>query len=409
MVDSILNILEKNNITDYNIFDEVRESFELFFIKRKLDMTRSKEVKEIRLRVYRDFTENDVKYKGSSDIFIYPGMEMADIETSILSAYQSALYVKNPYYKLVDGIKEASLSKERNLADEASKAAKALFKGEETVEDAFINSAEIFANKKTVRILTSKGTDVTYTKYNVEGEFVVQSLFEGNDVEQYTSFDYDEIDEAVVCDKCKKALLMVKDRAIAKKTDIDFSEYPIIITDSYVGDLLSLFVKRADAAYIYPKYSSYKKGYRINDKLNITGIPKVPYTSEGVKMVERPLISGGVVENIHGSMQYLDYLNEEQIGQYIAIKSDNADVPLSEICSGKYIMVKNFSDFQIDAFDGHFGGEFRLAYLCDGNEKTIITGGTVSGNLLKNQDKMIFSKERYADALMDVPAAVKIG
>ena len=81
---------------------------------------------------------------------------------------------------------------------------------------------------------------------------------------------------------------------------------------------------------------------------------------------------------------------------------------MDSLLKGKYIMVKNFSDFQVDAYDGHFGGEFRLAYLSDGEKVSILTGGTVSGNLTKDGDKMIFSKERYKDAYYDGPAAVKI-
>ena len=63
MTDNIIKILENLQIETYNIYDELRESVELFFIKRKLDLTRSKEVREIRVRVYRDFTENGEKMR----------------------------------------------------------------------------------------------------------------------------------------------------------------------------------------------------------------------------------------------------------------------------------------------------------------------------------------------------------
>lgn len=409
MTDNIIKILEKLQIETYNIYDELRESVELFFIKTKLDLTRSKEVREIRVRVYRDFAENGEKMRGSSDVYIYPGMDDTQMEELISGAYDSALYVKNPYFELPDGEKNNVPYKERELSVEAVKTAEALFAGEEGTTDAFINSAEIFANKKTVRIITSKGSDVSYTKYNTEGEFVVQSLFGGNDVEQYQSFDYDELDAPALTEKCVKALRMVKDRAVAKKTDIDFSEYPIIITDGYVGELLTFFLNRTGAAYIYPKYSSYKKGFDIGNSLNLYGIPKKPYSDEGVAMEKMPLIEDGIVKNIHGSVQYLDYLNEKQTGTFTATECTNADMSIEEMCKGRYIMVKNFSDFQIDAFDGHFGGEFRLAYLCDGKETKIITGGTVTGNLIDKSDKLFFSAEKYSDGSYRGPAAVKIG
>lgn len=409
MTENIIKILDKLQIETYNIYDESRESVELFFIKRKLDLTRSKEVREIRVRVYRDFTENGEKMRGSSDVYIYPGMDDMEIEGLILSAYDSALYVKNPYFELPYGEKNDIPGQDSELGVIAAKAAKALFAGEDGTKDAFINSAEIFSNKKTVRVITSKGCDVSYVRYNVEGEFVVQSLFAGNDVEQYVSFDYDELNETALTEKCIKALNMVKDRAVAKKTDIDFNEYPIIITDGYVGELLTFFLNRANAAYIYPKYSSYKREHDIGNKLTLLGVPKKPYSDEGVAMNKLPVIEDGIVKNIHGSVQYLEYLGEKQTGTFTATECTNADMSIEEMCKGPYIMVKNFSDFQIDAFDGHFGGEFRLAYLCDGSETKIITGGTVTGNLIDKSDKLVFSTEKYSDGAYNGPAAVKIG
>ncbi len=72
-------------------------------------------------------------------------------------------------------------------------------------------------------------------------------------------------------------------------------------------------------------------------------------------------------------------------------------------------MVKSFSDFQVDEMDGYFGGEFRLAYLYEGGEKKILTGGTVSGNIFEAQKNLKFSAEKYGDALYEGPAAVRIG
>ena len=164
MTENIIKILDKLQIETYNIYDELRESVELFFIKRKLDLTRSKEVRELRVRVYRDFTENGEKMRGSSDVYIYPGMDDMEIEGLILSAYDSALYVKNPYFELPYGEKNDIPGQDSELGVIAAKAAKALFAGEDGTKDAFINSAEIFSNKKTVRVITSKGCAVSYVR-----------------------------------------------------------------------------------------------------------------------------------------------------------------------------------------------------------------------------------------------------
>lgn len=41
----------------------------------------------------------------------------------------------------------------------------------------------------------------------------------------------------------------------------------------------------------------------------------------------------------------------------------------------------------MDPLTGDFGGEFRLAEISDENGKRIVTGGTVTGNILKMQIK----------------------
>ncbi len=409
MTELILEILRKNNINTYLIRDENRESVELFLIKKKVDLIRSKNVREIRVCVYRDFDD----YRGSSIVYVYPGMDYTEIESIILSGYESAGNIKNPYFELPKGAQSVGDVNMANLKEYALAMSKALYRGEERVEGAIINSSEFFAKKNRVHILNSEGCDVTYEQACISGEFVVQCVVDGNDVELYQDFEYDGIAEDEIMNKGINALNMVKDRAKAVKAPADLSEYPIVITDGYVGELLKFYLNRSNASYIYPGYSPYCKGYKVMDgtdseRLNLNGIPKKPFSDEGIPMVKRPIISDGVVEILHGNVAFLSYIKGEQTGEYDSIQCTNGTVSMDSLLTGKYIMVKNFSDFQVDAYDGHFGGEFRLAYLSDGEKVSILTGGTVTGNLTNDGNKMIFSKERYKDAYYDGPAAVKI-
>lgn len=73
-----------------------------------------------------------------------------------------------------------------------------------------------------------------------------------------------------------------------------------------------------------------------------------------------------------------------------------------------YLQAMKFSDFQMDPFTGHFGGEIRLAYLFDGNAVTKVTGGSVNGIITKAHKNLVFSEERYSDSHYEGPFAVKI-
>lgn len=174
MVSEIVEILHELNIVDYNIYDEHRKAFEMYFVKHRLDMTRDKEVREIRLRVYRNFEENGTEYLGNSDVYLYPGMDGDEIRELIESAWESALYVKNPYYRLPEKVIDKNTEKVFDGCESVIEMAKALYSAEDEVKDAFINSAEFFGETRTVNIITGKGSDISYTSGKITGEFVVQ-------------------------------------------------------------------------------------------------------------------------------------------------------------------------------------------------------------------------------------------
>ena len=73
---------------------------------------------------------------------------------------------------------------------------------------------------------------------------------------------------------------------------------------------------------------------------------------------------------------------------------------------GTYLEVVNFSDFQMDSFSGHFGGEIRLAYLCDGEKRIPVTGGSINGNILEAQKSLVFSSQIQTEESFEGPLAV---
>ena len=76
-------------------------------------------------------------------------------------------------------------------------------------EDAFINSSEFLMSKTNTAIYNSEGIDVSYEKYSVSGEFVVQCLTP-QDVEQYQDFAYDDLDTEALATQAAQALEMVR-------------------------------------------------------------------------------------------------------------------------------------------------------------------------------------------------------
>lgn len=416
LINNILEALKQNNISTYLIHEDMQETVELFFIKKDLDMRRQKEVHHYTVTVYKDFEKDGAKKRGSSTVGIYPGMTDEEIKTTVKDAYFAASYVNNPYYELPSGQKEECVRMESSLssctlAEVAGKMAEALF-SEDNLEDTFINSAELFVEKKINRILNSNGIDVSFEKYIVKGEYVVQCITP-QDVETYQNFAYENLDVQALKSKVKQTLEITKARAQAATTPAA-GDYTVILSGKHVGVICNYYLNHANASMIYPKYSNYSLGNNIQGEniigelLNITLKAKEPYSSEGISMSDQPLIVDGILQTIHGSSRFAYYLGIKPTGDYHSIAMPSGSISFDEMKTGKYLYVLNFSDFQMDDLSGHFAGEIRLALLCDGETVTPVTGGSINGNLLEAQKNLIFSKEMQKEIDFEGPFAIRL-
>ena len=416
LINIILSALKQNNISTYLIHEDIQETVELFFIKKHLDMRRQKEVHHYTVTVFKDFENAGAKMRGSSTVGIYPGMTDEEIVSTIKDAYFAASYVNNPYYELPSGKKEECVRMESSLsagtlAEAAGKMAEALF-SEDTLEDTFINSAELFVEKIINRIVNSNGIDVSYEKYLAKGEYVIQCVTP-QDVETYQSFAYENLDTQSLKDKVKQTLEITKARAQAT-TAPAAGDYTVILSGKHVGIICDYYLNHANASMIYPKYSNYTIGNNIQGQdvtgelLNITLKAREPYSNEGIPMSDRPLIEDGVLKTIHGTSRFAYYLGIKPTGDYHSIVLPSGTKSFDEMKTGKYLYILNFSDFQMDDLSGHFAGEIRLALLYDGETVTPVTGGSINGNLLEAQKNLTFSKEMQKEIDFEGPFAIRL-
>ena len=125
-------------------------------------------------------------------------------------------------------------------------------------------------------------------------------------------------------------------------------------------------------------------------------------------MADMPLLREGKLEAYHGPNRFCRYLDVKPTGSYQKVACANGTVPFAELKKGPCLWAVVFSDFQMDAMSGHFGGEIRLAYLIDGDTVTPVTGGSVNGSILEAQKHLTFSTERYLTASYDGPYAVRL-
>ena len=422
MIEKILSALKKSGVELYQITETKQEKAELYFIRKSLDMQRMGDIRLAEVVVYKEFQENDKRMMGSATVQVPDSYTEEMMEELFRNTLYAAGFVKNKYYELYDG-KQAALGDAseisdcqtdktltgKSLTEIAQSFADALF-AEDKETDVFLNSAELFVMKTTCHIINSKGVDVSYCKSRVQGEFVIQCT-DGQDVETYQHFAYVNSDTEPLRNKVRETLQMTRDRAKAVSAP-PAGEYRVILSGPYVRDIFEYYVDRSASSMIYQKYSTFQIGCNVQggtaekDSINLTMKATVPYSAEGIPMKDRELVHDGKLLMIHGGNRFAYYLNLEPTGNYASYKAPAGNVTLEEMRQGKYLEVVNFSDFQMDSFSGHFGGEIRLAYLCDGEKRIPVTGGSINGNILEAQKSLVFSSQIQTEETFEGPLAV---
>lgn len=414
MIKKITDILKSEGIEKYLVHKVESSSSELFFIRRDLDVRREKNVTNYGVTVYRDEEKDGKKLRGSAGASVFPTMTDDEIRSCLKDAYFAAQFALNPFYELVKGdgkaVKDEGAAS-RSAEEAVNLMAKALYSAD-TDSEAFINSAEIFAVNEAHHIVNSDGVDVSFGKFTVKGEFVTQCTLK-EDVELYYGFEYDKADEKALAEKAAEAIAAARDRSVAERS-LESGSYDVILSGKELSELLGYYTDKANAAYIYAKYSDYSAGKELQgedakgERLNLTCVATVPYSDEGIKMSDLKLAENGVLKAVIGSNRFAQYLETAPTGLYEKIRLEAGTQSLEEMKKQPYLQVVKFSDFQIDPFTGHFGGEIRLAYLFDGKSVSKVTGGSVNGIITQAQKNFVFSRERYSDSGYEGPFAVKI-
>lgn len=416
MLNRIKNALQKCGISVWRIQEVQEESTELFFVKKQLDTRRIKDTKKYFVTVFREGEVNGKAMRGDTMVTVLNSMDDAEIETVLKDAYFAAQFAMNPTYELPDAVQAPLIKKTGALADEpmsdtAAIMTKAIFAADNR-RDSFINSAELFVIKNSKHIICSTGTDVSWTDACVKGEYVVQCK-EPEDVEMFFEYEYNERNPEALTGEIAEALSFVSDRAKAQAI-LKSGNYDLILSADSLPEVLSYYGARANAAMVFAHYSDWEAGRDVQENedgesLQISLCATAPYNAEGLPMKDFALIRDGKVNGIYGETRFCRYLGIKPTGSYKKIRCENAGtVSFADMKKKPCLWAVAFSDFQMDDFSGHFGGEIRLAYLIDGDSVIPVTGGSVNGVLLDAQKHVIFSKERYTSASYEGPYAMRI-
>lgn len=412
MIKTIVKLLEREKIEQYLINEEITECRELYFIKKRLDLKRSRSTSKRTVKIYREDMRDGKHILGSADVLIFDSMSEEEIVAKLREGYFAASVVCDEYYPLAEcseaDARTDAVTEQISLEDALSEYSKALF-ASDTDTQAYINSAEIFCSRTEYRTVNSRGVDVYCSEIRCDGEIVV-SCKSVEDVEMYDAFSYTGTNTDALSAKVSKLLSEVKDRSVAVRCSVS-GNYDLIIEGSAVRDLLEYYLWRANAKNIYTKYSECAIGEVLMPKesaVDITACATLPYSSEGVRMHDTPLVRDGKAVGYVGSVRFCSYLGTEPTGEYEKLCVGLGEKTLAELKTTPHLHVVSFSDFQFDPLDGYFGGEIRLAYLFDGVCTKAVTGLSISSNASKLKQGFEVSREQYENYNYNGPLAIKL-
>jgi PmbA protein len=417
MLKDILDILKSSSADDWEITDTKTSGWEFYFIKHALDQNRAKEVEHVTVTVYKK--SEDGKYLGNASGEIALSETKENVKKTIEDMIFSASLVKNNIYELNEPKQAEPIpAEEGTTASVSEQFIRTMTSLPETkTED--INSYEIFVDHNEKHLMTSKGIDITSNGIASMIEVVVNARNPEHEIELYRMYHSGTCNEAGLKNDLVRTMQYGCDRLKAVPTPA-LESADVVFSTEDAARIYEYFLAKVSASSVYQKISDWKLNEPAvkneqGDTVTLKAVrclknssSNAAYDSEGAPIKDTVLIEKNTPKAYWGKKMFASYLGLADSFIVSNWTVDGGSKSEAEIRSGRYLEIVEFSDFQVDHVAGDIFGEIRLAYLHDGDQVTIVTGGSVSGNMSDYAARMWMSKEQtqYNEAL--IPSLTKL-
>lgn len=377
-----------SRVSGYKFNIHKKESFELFFVKGRLETVRSTDTCDREVTVYVDHDG----FRGDAQFFIYPSTTAEQLRALIDEAVGKALLIDNQAYELPE--KQTGIyTVESNFADYApgqlaGLIAEAVFSAND-IPNASLNSVEIFLNRHTETVVNSRGLDKTQVRYDAMVEAIPTYNGEKQSVELYQQYNFSTMDPEAIRAEIADKLAAVKARyeAVTLEQPLDC---PVVLNRQELSELFGSIAQDLNYASVYAHANLFRKGQPIQkaptgDPIGITMTGQIPgsvrsarFDSDGLSLGSIRLVEEGQAVNYYGSNRYGQYLGETPTGSLPCLAADPGTAGMPQ---GAYLEVISMSGLQVDLYNDYIGGEIRLAYYHQGGQVLPVTGISISGCL----------------------------
>ena len=400
---NVIEALRANSrVSDYKVNVRRKESYELFFVKGKLETVRRTDVCEKEVTVYADHDE----FRGDSQFFIYPSTTEEDLRRLIDEAADKALLINNKHYTLPENeegtFEIGSNFTEYEITDLAALIAKTVFEAN-TVSGGSLNSVEIFLARHTGTVLNSRGIHKTQVSWDAMVEAIPTYNGEAQSVELYEQYNFSRLDTETLRAEIAGKMEEVKARYEAATPEAAIN-CPVIFNKQELSDLFRRITGSLNFSTVYSRSNRFKKGDAIQkapkgDRIGITmrgevegNIRSAKFDGDGLSLVDRRIVENGVAVDYFGSSRFGQYLGEVPTGNLGCLCVDAGTAEDEIFTTGPYLEVISMSGLQVDFYSDYIGGEVRLAYYHDGEKITPVTGISVTGKLSEVMEDIRFSR-----------------
>lgn len=389
-MNTLIQLLKENReLTGYRIAETKTATYELFFVRRKLETVRATDTVQTTVTVYID---HDGK-TGDSTFTVYASMTPEEIRAGIRTAASRARLVYNEPYALPEGgvLNEAIPS---NLAEGepkvlAARIADAVFAAE-TGEGVSINATEIFLTRETMRVVNSCGVDKTQVRCRGMIEAIPTFTENGESVELYEAYRFTDFDPAAVTAEIGSRVEEVVLRHRAQKPQTPLTAN-VVLRPQEILELMNVLTDDLTYAAAYTQSALHHKGDRLQnggDRLQVTRCGALRgstasslFDADGVTLTDTTLIRDGEVVGYFGSHRFASYLREPETGDLPCVRLGTGTLTETELTEKPYVECVSLSGLQVDLYNDYIGGEIRLAYLHEGGQIQPLTGITMSAKL----------------------------
>ena len=401
---TIMELLRNHEKVDgFKINIHKKESMELFFVKGKLETVRRTDTCDKEVTVY----VNHGEFKGDAQFFVYPSTTEDQLKTLIDEAVEKALLINNKNYEL-PGAETGEYAVDSNFADyEAAELAatvsKAVFEANK-VENASLNSVEVFINKHTESVVNSNGLDKTQIRYDAMVEAIPTYNGESMSVELYEQYNFGNLDVTELETEIAGKMAEVKARFEAVKPEYALSG-KVILDKQELSSLFWHIASDLNYATVYSHSNLWTKGDAIQkapqgDVIGITMVGQAEgstrssrFDNDGLSLGSVRIVENGKAAAYYGSNRFGQYLGEAPTGEMRCLIADAGAVSADTFATGNYLEVVSMSGLQVDFYNDYIGGEVRLAYYHDGEKTIPVTGVSISGKLSQVLENIRFSSE----------------